>query len=336
MTTELRSRYPGLRPFDEGEEQNFFGRDEEIEAVCRMLDLEELVVLHGPSGMGKSSMINAGILPALSNVRHWDIPYHIVTIRLTNYDPEFAKNRLQEYAPGEEKDIEIIQDPVDRFIHACLGPKPGWKEDFIPLPKPSFWLTTKQMLVDLDINPLRVVFVLDQFEELFTYPEGRVEEFARQLEELYHEVMPETVRRGLERKALMEADTGGTAEHSEKEMKLMESMDERLDMKILISMRSDKLHYLERLKPYLPEMMLNSFELRSFDQHQARRAIVEPALLDGKGYISPKFTIEDEVLDDIIKFLEDKLTHRIDPAQLQIICQHLEQKMIKKGMKSEK
>jgi hypothetical protein len=331
MNTELRSRYAGLRPFDEGEEQNFFGRDEEIEAVCRMLDLEELVILHGPSGMGKSSMINAGILPALSNVRNWDIPYHIVTVRLTNYDPEFAKSRLREYEPGDEN-IEIIQDPVDRFTHACLGQKHSWNDDFIPLPKENLWLRVKQMLVDLDIDPLRVVLVFDQFEELFTYPEGRVEEFARQLEELYHEVMPESIRGGLERKALLEADLPSPPAQSEKEVRLLEILEERLDLKILISMRSDKLHFLERLKPYLPEMMLNSFELRSFNREQAKRAIVEPALIEGKGYISPRFEIEESVLDDIIRFLEDKLSHRIDPAQLQIICQHLEQKMIKKGI----
>ena len=333
MATKLRSRYPGLRPFDEGEENFFFGRDEEIEAVCRMLDLEELVVLHGPSGMGKSSMINAGILPALSNVRRWDVPYHIVTIRLTNYDPEFAKSRLKEYKPGEANNIEIVQDPVDRFVQACLGTKHNWRDDFIPLPKESFWLTTKQMLVDQDIDPLRVVFVFDQFEELFTYPEGRVEEFARQLEELYHEVMPESVRRGLERKELLEAELEKAPVYSEKEERLLESMEERLDMKILISMRSDKLHFLERLKPYIPELMLNSFELRSFSQEQAKRAIVEPAMLEGEQYISPKFNIDDDVLDEIVVFLEDKLSHRIDPAQLQIICQHLEQKMIKKKMK---
>ena len=76
MTT-LRSRYPGLRPFDSEEQQYFFGRDEEIESVCRLLDLDNLTILHGPSGMGKSSLINAGILPALSEVRNWDIPYHM-------------------------------------------------------------------------------------------------------------------------------------------------------------------------------------------------------------------------------------------------------------------
>ena len=91
----LRSRYPGLRPFDSNERQYFFGRDEEIDYVCRLLDLDNLIILHGPSGMGKSSLINAGILPSLGKIRNWDIPYHIVPIRFTNYDPDLARIRRE-------------------------------------------------------------------------------------------------------------------------------------------------------------------------------------------------------------------------------------------------
>lgn len=325
MTT-LRSRYPGLRPFDAEEEHNFFGRNQEIEAVCRLLDLDKLIILHGPSGMGKSSLINAGILPALSNVRRWDVPYHIVKIRFTNYDPILARMRREEMKDG---DSELIMDPVDRFVDACLGPDHNWPADIIPMPKESFWLRAKQMLVDQEISPLRIIFVLDQFEELFTYPEERVNEFARQLEELYHQVQPEAIRRGLERKQVL--DEGAEESVVSPEVaQLLTDIEEPLDVKILISMRSDKLHYLERLKPYLPEMMLNSFELRSFDREQAKRAIIEPAGLEGTDYMSPKFNISEPVLEEIIGFLEDKLTRRIEPAQLQIICQHLEKKMMKK------
>ncbi|MEM6260974.1 MAG: ATP-binding protein [Bacteroidota bacterium] len=328
----LRSRYPGLRPFDIGEQDNFFGRQEEIEAICRLLDLDKLIVLHGPSGMGKSSLINAGILPALSQMRRWEVPYHIVPIRFTNYDPEFAKARFKGKGEGNP-DADLVKDPIDRFISACVGTNPEWPE-VIPMPKESFWIRTKQMLVEEGIRPLRVIFVLDQFEELFTYPEPRVDEFAEQLEELFHQVMPESVRRGLERKRIFDADAPSVQEPEEDEKlsKFLETIEEPLDVKILISMRSDKLHYLERLKPFLPEMMLNSFELRSFNPEQARRAIVEPALLEGSGYISPQFQIEESALNEIMGFLEDKLTRRVDPSQLQIVCQHMEQRMIKKDV----
>ena len=328
--TDLRSRYPGLRPFDSEEQDYFFGRDEEIEAVCRLLDLDNLTILHGPSGMGKSSLINAGILPALSKIRNWDIPYHVVTIRFTNYDPELA--RLRREKEGEQgPEADLIKDPIDRFITACLGEDNKW-EEIIPMPKPSLWLTAKKMLVDLAVRPLRIVFILDQFEELFTYPEARVQEFAQQLGELYQQILPESVRKGIERKQIIEADrnTGEMRLPDPKEAQLMARIEEPLDAKILVSMRSDKLHYLERLKAFLPEMLLNSYELRSFDIDQAKKAIVQPASLPGEGFVSPNFTIREEILDEIIGFLEDKITRRIDPSQLQIVCQHIEKRIVER------
>ncbi len=116
----------------------------------------------------------------------------------------------------------------------------------------------------------------------------------------------------------------------------MARIEEPLDAKILVSMRSDKLHYLERLKTHLPEMLLNSYELRSFDTDQAKKAIAQPASLDGDGFISPVFTIREEVLDELVGFLEDKITRRIDPSQLQIVCQHIERRMMEREKKIKK
>jgi len=334
--TNLRSRYPGLRPFDLEEQSYFFGRDEEIESVCRLLDLDNLTILHGPSGMGKSSLINAGILPALKEIRNWDVPYHVVPIRFSNYDPELAQIRREKQGINQD-DTPLIKDPIDRFITACLGKEHDW-EEIIPMPKPSLWLSAKKMLIDQAIHPLRIIFILDQFEELFTYPEARVEEFARQLGELYHQVMPESVRRGLDRKKIIEADLSPQERlmPKPKVAQLLARIEEPLDVKILISMRSDKLFFLERLDAYIPEMKLNSYELRSFDAQQAKKAIVQPAALSGEQFISPTFTVREEVLDHIVQFLEDKISRRIDPSSLQIVCQHIERKIIERERKRKK
>ena len=60
---------------------------------------------------------------------------------------------------------------------------------------------------------------------------------------------------------------------------------------------------------------------------------MEPASLEGPGFLSPPFEIGEAVMTEILGFLEDKLTRRIEPAQLQIICQHLEQRMAAKAKK---
>ena len=49
--------------------------------------------------------------------------------------------------------------------------------------------------------------------------------------------------------------------------------------------------------------------------------------------LSPAFTISNQALDELIHFLQDKFTRRIDPSQLQIVCQHLEKRMMERERK---
>src|SRR5262249_49787461 len=57
--------YPGLRPFEPSEWAIFFGRETMIDEVIVRLAKEHLVIVHGASGCGKSSLVRAGVLPWL-------------------------------------------------------------------------------------------------------------------------------------------------------------------------------------------------------------------------------------------------------------------------------
>lgn len=57
--------YPGLRPFESAEWPIFFGREKMVDAVVARLVRDRLVVVHGDSGSGKSSLVRAGVLPRL-------------------------------------------------------------------------------------------------------------------------------------------------------------------------------------------------------------------------------------------------------------------------------
>lgn len=57
--------YPGLRPFRESEAHLFFGRSEQIDELLAELEQSRFVAVLGASGSGKSSLVKAGVLPAL-------------------------------------------------------------------------------------------------------------------------------------------------------------------------------------------------------------------------------------------------------------------------------
>jgi len=63
--SETRCPYPGLRPFRPDEADLFFGRDEQIDELLGRLGRSRFLAVVGESGCGKSSLILAGVIPAL-------------------------------------------------------------------------------------------------------------------------------------------------------------------------------------------------------------------------------------------------------------------------------
>jgi WD40 repeat protein/energy-coupling factor transporter ATP-binding protein EcfA2 len=57
--------YPGLRPFEADEAHLFFGREQQVDALLARLHRSRFVAVVGESGAGKSSLVRAGLLPAL-------------------------------------------------------------------------------------------------------------------------------------------------------------------------------------------------------------------------------------------------------------------------------
>jgi len=57
--------FPGLRPFESNETHLFFGRDGQSEELLRRLKRTRFLAVVGTSGSGKSSLVRAGLLPAL-------------------------------------------------------------------------------------------------------------------------------------------------------------------------------------------------------------------------------------------------------------------------------
>ncbi len=65
MTAEVSCPYVGLVPFREEDARFFFGRDRETQQVIANLFASRLTLLYGASGVGKSSVLRAGVLHQL-------------------------------------------------------------------------------------------------------------------------------------------------------------------------------------------------------------------------------------------------------------------------------
>lgn len=64
-TVDLSNPFPGLRPFDEGEEHLFFGREGQSDELVLRLSKTKFLAVVGSSGSGKSSLVRCGLLPSL-------------------------------------------------------------------------------------------------------------------------------------------------------------------------------------------------------------------------------------------------------------------------------
>jgi WD40 repeat protein/serine/threonine protein kinase/DNA-binding SARP family transcriptional activator len=65
--TPVENPYKGLEAFGETDADDFYGRDSLVDELVAALGEHRLVAVVGPSGIGKSSVVKAGLVPALRN-----------------------------------------------------------------------------------------------------------------------------------------------------------------------------------------------------------------------------------------------------------------------------
>ena len=139
--------WPALAAFREDDQSFFGGRNEEIEALYRRIVSSRLTLLFGLSGLGKTSLLRAGLFPRLRREH-----YFPVYIRLS-YGRDLA-------SPVEQIKAEIAAQAKTSGVDAP-APRAGetlW--EYFHRPDADFW--------DERNNPCIPVLVFDQFEELFT------------------------------------------------------------------------------------------------------------------------------------------------------------------------
>jgi hypothetical protein len=148
---ELPERpYPGLRPFSKSEWPIFYGRERMIDEVNARLIQHRLLVIHGDSGCGKSSLIRAGVLPRLEQEFARGGTGWLTCTTTPGYDP--LGNLASALAELDDADVDESRRHEIRRILNCGGQGAASLAEFLCGKRRE-----------------HVCVLLDQFEELFAH-----------------------------------------------------------------------------------------------------------------------------------------------------------------------
>ena len=163
---DTRFRYPGAQPFrdDDIARQTFFGRDASVVALTDQILAKRLVVVYAKSGVGKTSLLNAGVAPRLRSAN--TVP---LFLRLNDVEHDIRTTVFE----------EILTETTRQKVEYVAGNTSSlW----------TFFKTAQFWRSDVLLTP---VLILDQFEELFTLQsEAQRESFLSELSYVIRGVPP--------------------------------------------------------------------------------------------------------------------------------------------------
>lgn len=172
--TEIANPFKGLRAFNESDAENFFGRETLVQQLLARLgeggDLSRFLAVVGPSGSGKSSVVRAGLIPAL---RRGGLP---------GSENWFVVGMLPGKHPFEELEAALLRvavNPPESLLSQLRDGDRGL-------------LRAVHRILPAD-DAVELALIIDQFEEVFTLVEDEAER-ALLLESIANAVMDERSR----------------------------------------------------------------------------------------------------------------------------------------------
>jgi WD40 repeat protein len=305
---DAQNPWPGLVTFTEKLQGFFHGREEEADELLRRVERRDLTVLFGQSGLGKSSLLHAGLFPHL---------------RATGYLPVAIRLDHAASAPS-------LSDQVKAAVARAIVETGGRLENLAANAEDTLWehFHRRGLCQQTQAGrPIRLVLVLDQFEELFAIGRASEETRARaarfliELADLIENRPPQALERQLEEnpelvRQFLLSDQGYRA---------------------LICLREDYLPHLESLRSSMPSIAENRMRLTRMNGVRALEAVLNP----GGDLITP------EVGRQVVRFVagaretvtapapeaDDGLAAlEIEPSLLSLVCRELNNRRLALGL----
>lgn len=260
MNSDTSNPYVGLRPFERDDSQRFFGRREQTMELLELLHRSHFLAVVGSSGCGKSSLIRAGLIPALlggflveerdewriAEMRPGDSPRRNLATALCRAVGDGSA------ADGDASELfqAMIQDHTPAILER-LVPRIGQQANLLLL--------------------------VDQFEEVFSF---------RGMEELVERGLAKS--RGMSDRKLVAADF----------VDLLTDLGKRSELSIytVITMRTDFLGDCDIFYGLPEAMNRGRYLVPRLTRQQLRQVIEGPALLAG-AQIAPRLL--DHLLNEL-------------------------------------
>ena len=286
-TIDPQNPWLGLSSYTEESRANFHGRDEEAAELARRVQRKLLTVLFGQSGLGKTSLLRAGLVPRL---------------RGEGYCPVYVR---VDYSPDSPAPSEQIKQAIFRATEAAGH----WSRPGSAVEGESLWEFLHHrgdLLRDASGSTLLPLLIFDQFEEIFTLAQAddagrlRAKRFLDDLADLVENRPPAELERRLEEDDAVAEDYDFA----------------RADYRILIALREDYLAHLESVKGAMPSITQNRMRLARMTGAQALSAVVNPG---GR-------LVSQEVAESIVRFVAggaELANAEVEPSLLSLICREL-------------
>lgn len=298
---DAQNPWPGLNAFDETSARFFNGRDTEAAELARLVLQGGLTVLYGKSGLGKTSLLQAGLFP---RVRERDVLPVYVRLDVGDRDAPLIEQlgRTLEREVGKHG-VQMTPAAVDGSLWERLH-----RRDF------ALWSATNR--------PLTPLFVLDQFEEVFTLGapnRDAIERLRIDLADLVENRIPASII--------------GTLEGSAEATAQLDVRRQRY--KVLLSFREDFLPDVDSWRREIPSLVHNRLWLREMNGAQAFDAVYQTG--------SAARLVDERTAREIVLFVgkipatdraagEDELArHAVEPALLSLVCSELNRRRQSSG-----
>lgn len=289
----MKNPYKELSPYIESDANRFKGRTLEIEEMYEGFDRNEFLVCHADSGEGKSSIIEAGLIPKMKKNCYFPI-------RVIFKSDEHFKNNSVDFdeiiCAAIQNEIEKLKDNRDISVNIVYPQRlensddyelSGWEKELIGC---FAWLKLRYARITVDNLLYTPVLIFDQFEEVFTNPQSQewTDKFFAWLQELSTDLCPQRIIKELEK-------------HIGKEN--FPEINTQKFFKAIFSLRSEyvgKLDYWGLQRHYIPLLKNNRYLLRPLTMKGAKEVITQQEGYDGLNDVA------DNIIDTLRKMQKGK------------------------------